>query len=48
MREKMKLKKNTTAFIALVTAMVIAINQPVKVEDNGFTLEDSIRHQIFQ
>lgn len=42
------MKKNTNTFIALVAAMVIAISQPVKAEDNGFTLEDSIRHQIFQ
>jgi hypothetical protein len=47
----MKLEKqNTNVLVALVTAMVIAtaISLPVKVEDKDFTLEDSIRHQIFQ
>ena len=45
----MKLEnQNRNALVALVAAMVVAIHQPVKAEDSGFTLEDSIRHQIFQ
>lgn len=38
---------NTNAVLALVTAVVIAVSVPAKAEETGFTLEDSIRNQIF-
>jgi hypothetical protein len=34
--------------IALVTTLLIASGMPVVAEEQGFTLEDSIRSQIFQ
>jgi hypothetical protein len=33
--------------LALVTAVVIAGSVPAQAEEKGFTLEDSIRNQIF-
>ena len=38
---------NTNVVFALVVAAVIAISVPAKADEAGFTLEDSIRHQIF-
>ena len=38
---------NSNVVFALVTAAVIAISVPAKAEEAGFTLEDSIRNQIF-
>ncbi len=39
--------KNTNLILALISAAVLAISVPAKAEENGFTLEDSIRTQIF-
>ena len=37
----------TNVVLALVTAVVIAGSVPAQAEETGFTLEDSIRNQIF-
>ncbi len=39
--------QNTNAILVLVAAIVIATSVPAKAEETGFTLEDSIRNQIF-
>ena len=38
---------NTNVILALVTTVLIATGTPAQAEENGFTLEDSIRSQIF-
>jgi hypothetical protein len=38
---------NTNVILALVTTVLIATGAPAQAEENGFTLEDSIRSQIF-
>jgi hypothetical protein len=38
---------NTNVILALVTTVLIATGVPAQAEENGFTLEDSIRSQIF-
>lgn len=38
---------NTNIILALVTTVLIATGAPAQAEEIGFTLEDSIRSQIF-
>ena len=38
---------NTNVILALVTTVLIATGTSAQAEENGFTLEDSIRSQIF-
>jgi hypothetical protein len=38
---------NLNAVVSVLAALVIAVSVPAQADETDFTLEDSIRHQIF-